>query len=159
MSPSDFNPWGMGSSGKSRSVFFSVHLHHSRNGPGNVPCLKSVCLAGFGKNRNLHSLSEAPVNSSLFNQRWIWSWNFRFEGIWTTLQLRDDCRASLQAWAPCKVLWGHQTGVVCPNHLLIRCSYQMLSQDLLIIATQKMLCVSSACRPPSQYFFWQTLMF
>lgn len=65
MSPSDFNLWGMGSSEKSRSVFFfSVHLHHSRNGPGNVPCLKSVCLAAFGRNRNLHSIYEAPVNSS-----------------------------------------------------------------------------------------------
>lgn len=65
MSPSDFNLWGMGSSEKSRSVFFfSVHLHHSRNGPGNVLCLKSVCLAAFGRNRNLHSIYKAPVNSS-----------------------------------------------------------------------------------------------
>lgn len=90
MSPRDFNLWGMGSSEKSRSVFFSVHLHHSRNGPGNVPCLKSVCLAAFGRNRNLHSISEAPVSPSLFNQPWIWSWNFWFEVIWPTLQSWDD---------------------------------------------------------------------
>lgn len=51
MSPSDFNLWEMGSSGKSRSVFSSVHPHHSRNGPGNVPWLKCACLAGFGEKK------------------------------------------------------------------------------------------------------------
>jgi len=66
MAPSDFNLCEISNSRKSRYTSFSVHLHHSRNGPVDVACLKGVCLAGLGNTWEFTGASDKDCKLQSF---------------------------------------------------------------------------------------------
>lgn len=127
--------------------FFSVHLHHNRNGPGNFPCLLVLGKIGI----SIYFWSTSKLQS--FQPALDLKLKFLVWGLLST------CKPGLPGRC-CKVT---KLGVICPNPLfvrtfLLRCS----SQDLLIFAMQKMFCVSSACRSRSHNFFgkcWYSNLF
>lgn len=128
MSPSDFNPWGMGSSGKSRSVFFSqctsitaeMVLVMFLAWKVNVwLVLGKVKFALYFWSTGKFQSFQPALDLKLKFLVWGNLAHFAIMGWFPWARLH--CRASLQAWAPWEVLQGHQAGVICPNPLFIRC--------------------------------------